>query len=325
MRGRVLFGTNNIFTVQPEHSSETVFCSLKGKKLKGLEGYYNALAAGDWVEWESDGHGQGVITALVPRKTLFWRYNEKGRAKQAIAANMDYVVCVSSADMPPFRPRFIDRLSLEPAALGLPFVIVLNKADMGIDEEISERLEDYSRIGFRVVVTSTETGEGIDELMELVKGKCSVFAGQSGVGKSSILNAFEDGLGLKTGEICEKYSRGRHTTVAAVLLTLQDGMTEVIDTPGFRRFAVRGIPPMDLAACFPEIHSASLDCALGARCSHQDEPDCAVVKAAEDGHIHPDRYESYLRIFYELEDNPAWKERGARGRGRARYMGDDYE
>lgn len=319
--GTILSGANNAFSVLAEDGS-LVRCTLKGKKLKGSEGFYNPLAAGDLVRWEPASPGTGTILSLQPRKSLFWRYNEKGKAIQAIAANMDVLVCVSSAGMPPFRPRFIDRVSLEPASDRLPFIILLNKVDLGIDDDVRERMDDYSKIGFETMEMSVEEGRGVEELRDRIAGRTSAFVGQSGVGKSSILNALEAGLGLKVGEVCEKFERGRHTTVAAVLSILSDGCTRVIDTPGFRRLAVRGIDPVSLSACFPEMRMVSSHCALGARCRHEEEPGCAVIDAVEEGHIHADRYVSYRRILAELVDTRGY----ARKPGRPRhYEEDDYD
>jgi len=320
-RGTVVSGSNNGFDILTEDGS-MVRCQLKGKKLKGAEGFYNPLAAGDIVEWEPASAGTGMIQSLVPRKSLFWRYNEKGKAIQAIAANMDVLICVTSAAMPPFRPRFIDRVSLEPSSDRLPFIIALNKTDLGIDEEVAERMDDYRRIGFETIEMSAGDGQGVEILRERISGKTSAFVGQSGVGKSSILNALEAGLGLKVGEVCEKFERGRHTTVAAILSVLSDGVTRVIDTPGFRRLAVRGIDPVTLGACFPEFRRLAGQCALGARCKHLDEPGCAVASAVEEGTIHEDRYESYARVLAELEDTRGYAKKIGKPR---RYEEDDYE
>ncbi len=320
-RGTVVSGSNNGFDILTEDGS-MVRCQLKGKKLKGAEGFYNPLAAGDIVEWEPASAGTGMIQSLVPRKSLFWRYNEKGKAIQAIAANMDVLICVTSAAMPPFRPRFIDRVSLEPSSDRLPFIIALNKTDLGIDEEVAERMDDYRRIGFETIEMSAGDGQGVEILRERISGKTSAFVGQSGVGKSSILNALEAGLGLKVGEVCEKFERGRHTTVAAILSVLSDGVTRVIDTPGFRRLAVRGIDPVTLGACFPEFRRLAGQCALGARCKHLDEPGCAVTAAVEEGTIHEDRYESYARVLAELEDTRGYAKKIGKPR---RYEEDDYE
>lgn len=313
MTGTVVSSSNNAFMVRSEDGSLTR-CGLKGKKLRGAEGFYNPLAAGDVVEWEPASAGTGTILALEPRRSLFWRYNEKGKAIQAIAANMDVVVCVTSAGLPPFRPRFIDRVSLEPASEGLPFIIALNKTDLGIDDDVAERMDDYRRIGFETIELCAATGLGIETLRARIAGKTSAFVGQSGVGKSSILNALEAGLGLKVGEVCEKYERGRHTTVSSILAFLEDGCTRVIDTPGFRRLAVRGIAPVSLGACFPEIRAAQTGCTLGPRCKHVDEPGCAVIAAVEDGTIHDDRYESYARILAELEDTRSYTRKVGRPR-----------
>lgn len=320
-RGTVVSGSNNGFDILAEDGS-MVRCQLKGKKLKGAEGFYNPLAAGDIVEWEPASAGTGMIQSLVPRKSLFWRYNEKGKAIQAIAANMDVLICVTSAAMPPFRPRFIDRVSLEPSSDRLPFIIALNKTDLGIDEEVAERMDDYRRIGFETIEMSAGDGHGVEKLRERISGRTSAFVGQSGVGKSSILNALEAGLGLKVGEVCEKFERGRHTTVAAILSVLSDGVTRVIDTPGFRRLAVRGIDPVTLSACFPEFRRLAGQCALGARCKHLDEPGCAVAAAVEEGSIHEDRYESYARVLAELEDTRGYAKKVGKPR---RYEEDDYE
>jgi ribosome biogenesis GTPase len=313
-RGRILSTTNNLSRVLCEDGSVLV-CAIKGKRIKSLEGNYNALAAGDRVVVRPTEGGRGLVVALEPRKNSFGRYNEKGRADQAIAANIDRVICVSSPALPPFRPRFIDRLAVMAESASVPLVIVLNKTDLGISPETDERLVDYGSLGYQVLRTSVKTGEGLDSLAGLLKTGTSVLAGQSGVGKSSLLNAIFPGLDQRTQEVSEKYERGKHTTtLAEAVLANADAM--VIDTPGIRRLALRSIDPGALSGLFPEFALYAQDCPFGGNCSHVDEEGCAVREAAEQGQIHEDRYESYLRIREELTRPQTWRKSGSRDPGR---------
>ncbi len=313
MKARVLFSSNNLAMTLCEDGEERL-CSLKGKRIKSLGETYNGLTAGDEVEAEALSEGRGLITALYPRRNSFGRYNEKGRAQQAIAANIDLVVCVSSPELPPFRPRFIDRLAVLAERAGSPFVILMNKTDLGLDVRIEERLGNYEKLGYGIFRCSAARGEGLDAFKSLLDGKTTVLAGQSGVGKSSILNALLPGLGRKTGEVSEKYNRGKHTTTMATMI-VSPGFS-IIDTPGIRRLALRSIPPDELAFCFPEMAPLVGFCPLGSRCSHLNEEDCAVLDALRRSIIHQDRYESYLRIREELSLPAEWKKDGPRNPSR---------
>jgi ribosome biogenesis GTPase / thiamine phosphate phosphatase len=304
MEGLVLGGTNNVFTVLCADGVRRA-CAIKGKRIKDKTGEYNALAAGDLVEVETSDRpgaapGGGMITALKPRRNVFGRYNEKGRARQSIAANVDLVVCVASPSFPPFRPRFVDRVAILAEAAHVPLLIALNKIDLGSDEETEERILRYAELGYGILRCSALSGENVGELLGRLRDRTSVLVGQSGVGKSSLLNAIEPGLGRKTGEVSEKYARGRHTTTMAELFDL-GGSTRIIDTPGVRRLALRGIESGELDAYFPELRSLSPHCEFGLSCSHVDEPGCRIRAAVEAGEVHEDRYESYLRIRRELE------------------------
>lgn len=301
MEGIVLFGANNLFSVLCE-DGEKRLCAIKGKRIKDKTGEYNALAAGDEVALAPSEAGRGMITALKARRNVFGRYNEKGRSKQTIAANVDIVACVCSPSLPPFRPRFVDRVAILAEAARVPLLIALNKADLGSDEDTDERLALYETLGYGVLRCSARSGEGIDRLRERLHGRTSVFVGQSGVGKSSLLNAIEPGLGLRIGELSEKYARGRHTTTMGELVVLGGG-TRIIDTPGVRRLALRGIDPVGLDAYFPELARLSPLCEFGLSCAHIDESGCRITRAVEEGLVHPDRYESYLRVRRELEAN----------------------
>lgn len=330
MNGTVVSSTNNTARVLCDDGA-TRLCSIKGKRIKSLAGTYNGLAVGDSVEVSPTEGGKGMITSLRARRNTFGRYNEKGKAEQAIAANIDRVFCVSSPRLPPFRPRFIDRLAVLAEWARVPFVIVLNKTDLGIPGEVAERLRDYEALGYRVVRTCARSGEGVEELSGLIRDQVGVFAGQSGVGKSSLLNTLFPGIERRTGEVSEKYDRGKHTTTMAemILPAASSGAEDrsspgaspnsgmrIIDTPGIRRLALRSLPIGDLAACFPEMRALLCDCAYGSKCTHTDEEGCVVRQAVEEGTINADRYESYLRIREELDQPIAWKKSGVRDPGR---------
>jgi len=292
--GTILYGANNIFLVRgPEGILQ---CRIKGKVLSGGKGDYNPLAAGDRVRYRPDpgNPGNGVLLEREERRNALARWNRKGRAPQTLAANLDLVVCVASPHSPPFRPRFLDRLLVACDREGIPGLVCLNKIDQGSAPWIDERLEDFRARGVPVLLASAAENRGLDILRDRIRGKRAVFVGQSGVGKTSILNRLLPGVWRKVGRVCEKYNRGSHTTVLAYLEEWEGG--ELIDTPGVREFEPHGIPPDELRFLFQEFAGPSERCAYP-RCTHSHEPSCAVREAAESGEILPDRYESYLRIF----------------------------
>ncbi len=313
MNGIVIATSNNLSRVLCSDGIVRL-CSIKGKRIKTLTASYNSLAVGDEVTLIPQDGERGQVETLQNRRTVFGRYNEKGRAEQAIAANIDMVCCITSPSLPPFRPRFIDRVAVLAELAEVPLHIICNKCDLGLPPDVVERLEGYRNLGYQVHIVSAETQDGIDGLKEALAGRLSVFAGQSGVGKSSLLNALIPGLERKIQSVSVKYERGRHTTTMAEMI-FSDSM-RIIDTPGIRRLALRSLPLETLPACFPEIRALSADCALGARCSHVDEEGCAVRRAAEQAVMHPDRYESYLRIRSELSVPETWKKEGVRDPGR---------
>ncbi len=295
--GRVLFGANNIFKVVAEEG-ERYECRIKGKVLPEPEPSYNPLAPGDLVAFEihDPEEGKGSILRREERANAFMRWNPKREAPQTIAANVDLLVCIASAGIPPFRPRFIDRVMV--AGAGIPILAVLNKIDAGTDEETRGRMEEYRRLGYEVAYCSAATGEGVEELARRVKGQRAAFVGQSGVGKSTMLNAVYPGADLPTGEVSVKYRRGRHITKNASLYMHAEGA--FIDTPGIRQIEPAGVRPEELDELFPELVEYRKECEFQP-CSHRHEPGCAVNEALEKGAIHRDRYESYLRLYDELQ------------------------
>ena len=314
-KGLVLRCSRNNFSVKAE-SGRTLECHIKGKLLKNTGDFYNPLAPGDVVciEADSENSGKGRIVSLEKRCNIFSRFNAKGQAPQLLAANADLVLCLSTPASPPFRPRFLDRVILQADAAGIEPVIVCNKCDLGFeDPDVEERLEDFIRIGLRVFRVSAKTGEGLAELVSCISGKISVLTGQSGVGKSSLINALFPGLNIKTGALNEKYNRGNHVTVMPLMFELalaheaagsvSGSLTRIIDTPGIRLFVPHGIKADDVILHMREFAALAGKCTYGHSCSHRKEPGCKIMEAVHAGHIHEDRYESFLRIYDELSES----------------------
>jgi ribosome biogenesis GTPase len=322
MKGLVICGSWNIFTLKvredPEGElkpGEILECRIKGKVLKGVEAYYNPLAPGDIVELEYDPRhpGKGLILGLEPRRNVFTRLNQKGlgpnrsAASQLLAANVDLALCLTSPASPPFRPRFLDRALIQADAAGIPPLIICNKIDIPWDDpDVDERLEDFRRIGYEVFRVSAKTGEGLDGLRERISGQVSVLTGQSGVGKSSLINALLPRPEIRVGAMNEKYDRGNHTTTMSLMMEIPgpeggDG-TFLIDTPGVRRFVPGGLGPGDVIFHMREFAPLAGTCSFGLSCSHRTEPGCKIMEAVAAGVIHEDRYESFLRLTAELAE-----------------------
>lgn len=308
IQGLVVQGSWNMFIVRPQGETAgagDLECRIKGKVLKDVRGYYNPLAPGDLVAVETDrSHpGRGLILAVEERKNLLTRHNQKGLKPQILAANVDYMLCVASPVSPPWRPRFLDRLLLQADIAGLSPWIICNKWDLaGEHTDLEERLEDFRRLGYPVMKVSARSGEGMDALRALTAGRLSVLAGQSGVGKSSLINALLPGFQLRVGTINEKYDRGNHTTALSVLLEQRGSArgSRLIDTPGIRRLVPDGISAGELILYMREFAPLAGQCGFGMSCSHQGEPGCKVLEAVAAGRILEDRYASFIRIRDEL-------------------------
>ncbi len=320
MKGLITGGCNNSFYVECD-DNVTRFCSIKGKKLELKREYYNPLAPGDYVIVEPDKktETQGQILSLVPRKNEYIRWNVKGRQPQLLAANIDYIICFTTPDEPPFRPRFVDRILAEAEKAGIEPVIVFNKNDLqeASNPEIEKRLLIWEKIGYKIFRISAKTGEGLPEFAAFIEDKLSVLTGQSGVGKSSLINVLDSSCVLKTGSLSEKYGRGTHTTTRGTLIHLKIneallggriGVTaSIIDTPGVRRFVLDDIDADDLALYFREMKPLLGQCNYGMSCTHTHENGCRILEALETGEISQERYESWQRICYELKTG-SWED-----------------
>lgn len=296
--GRVICGINNIFLVGSEGTRERVECRIKGKILRDSTAEYNPLTAGDYVLFERETSDRGMILSRLPRKNSFSRWNIKGRLPQTIGANIDLLVCMGSPDIPPFRPRFMDRVLVAAERESIPSALFINKMDQRVPEGMSERLEDYARLNYRVFYGSVLSKQIDSEFLDYIAGKTVLLFGQSGVGKSTLINRLVPDAVQKTSEVSEKYRRGRHTTTFSLLLDIPSGGS-VIDSPGVRDFFMHDLGPENVSHCFPEMASLAKGCRYRP-CTHIHEPDCAVRDGVAKGEIHPDRYESYCRILEEL-------------------------
>lgn len=250
---------------------------------------------GDWVEFEPIGTGEGVVTEVAPRQNALVR---------PPIANVEQAVLVFSLREPDFSALLTDKFLVHVERAGLNAFLVLTKVDLAdAEEEIDAVRRLYEPAGYPVVATSTVTGRGLDEVAARLKDRVSVFAGQSGVGKSSLLNALIPDLNLPTGAISRKLGRGRHTTRHVELIRLPGGGF-VADTPGFSQLDFFDISSQELASCFPEIRRAAEGCRFRG-CLHVKEPDCAVRAAAESGEIPPSRYRHYLAFLTEIREREA--------------------
>lgn len=304
--GLIIKAQSGFFTVQPDDGGELVVCRIRGR-LKQDRRRSNIAAVGDRVTFTLNADGTGQIESVAERQSALSRTrtgpeqrNLQTEQEQVLVANPDQVIFVFSVRNPGFSPRKLDRFLVVAEMNHLPAIICANKVDLVDPAEAREMFRIYEAIGYPVLHTSTLTGEGVDELRELLRGRISVLAGSSGVGKSSLLNAVQEGLGLRVKEVSDATGKGLHTTRHVELIPL-DGGGYVADTPGIRSLALFDLEPGELDAYYREIAPLVAQCAFS-DCTHTHEPDCAVRAAVDDGRVSYERYDSYLRLREEQQE-----------------------
>lgn len=270
-----------------------VVCQLRGR-LKQGRAVGDIAALGDHVQITNLTDGSGVIEEIEERERAIVRLDPRPRGvyQQVLLANPDQAVFVFACANPDPKLRMLDRFLVVAEKQKVPPIIIANKTDLLSHAE--ELFGLYTQLGYRVIYTSVKEGRGIEELREMLRGKISAFAGPSGVGKSSLLNALQPGLGLAVNEISVAMNKGKHTTVARQLFPLEGG-GYVADTPGWKSLALWDTEPEEMDAYFPELAPLVAQCQFS-DCTHTHEPGCAVLAALEAGRIHRERYESYLRL-----------------------------
>ena len=291
-RGRIEKALSGFYYVNT--GAETLQCRARGKfRREGV-----SPLVGDRVEVRELGGGEGFVEAIEERRNVFSR---------PAAANIDQLVILASAAIPVTEPYLIDRIASIAALKGCDVLLCLNKYDLDPSEEL---YGIYSRSAIPVLRISAETGEGLDALRQAIAGKLNAFTGNSGVGKSSVLNALLPELHLPVGEVSKALGRGRHTTRHVELFPLGGG-TYVIDTPGFSSFDTEEMDlelKEHLPETFPEFAPYVNDCRFTG-CTHTKEKGCRVLQAVKDGDIPASRHRSYLRLFQELKDVQAWQKK----------------
>jgi len=298
----VLWGANNIFSLRCDDGTNLDHVRIKGKVLPDSDDSYNVLAPGDRVLVSGDDTGKYTILERQPRRNAVTRWNRKRQALQTVAANVDHLYVVGSAEYPAYHPGFVDRILVMAELEEVNASVILNKTDLTLSEEAAAHITVLEEIGYTVLraVAHPDHPQGIEDLLKHHPAGTAVFFGESGVGKSSLINLLAPGAMQETGEVSIRYDRGRHTTTLARHISA--GGRVFVDTPGVRHYPLDQYEATEIAAGFREFRSAIVDCRMPS-CTHLHEPDCAVLNAVERGEISPIRYESYVKIIREKQDH----------------------
>ena len=307
MKGLVVKNTGSWYTVQTD-DGQLLDCKVKGNfRLRGIRST-NPVAVGDRVTIQtplpSGGQGGGFITEIEDRRNYIIRKSiNLSKQSHIIAANVDQALLVVTVVRPQTNTTFIDRFLASAEAYRVPVVLLFNKTDLLDADELHYQqmlIHLYETIGYECRAISAETGEGIDALLPMLEDKITLLSGNSGVGKSTIINHLVPGVNLRTAEISDAHQMGQHTTTFSEMIPLGGGW--LIDTPGIKGFGTFDMEPEELTSYFREIFRFSKDCRFS-NCTHTHEPGCAVLQALEDHYIAQSRYQSYLSMLTDKDDS----------------------
>ena len=304
MKGLVIKNTGSWYTVKTD-DGQLIESKIKGNfRLKGIRST-NPVAVGDHVEIITNQEGTAFISAIEDRRNYIIRKSPNlSKQSHILAANVDQALLVVTVNYPQTSTTFIDRFLASAEAYSVPVVLVFNKQDLLSEEELHyEKMMCtlYETVGYKCIEISAETGEGVEQLFPILKDKISLLSGNSGVGKSTLINRLIPHASQRTAEISDAHNTGMHTTTFSEMIELPGG-GYLIDTPGIKGFGTFDIEKEELTSYFKEIFHFSKDCRFS-NCTHTHEPGCAVIKAVEDHFIAASRYQSYLSMLEDKDEN----------------------
>lgn len=304
MHGLIIKNTGSWYTVKTD-DGRIVECKVKGNfRLKGIRST-SPVAVGDYVDIIMNAEGTALISAIDDRKNYIIRKaSNLSKQSQIIAANLDQALLIITIKQPETSTTFIDRFLAGAEAYRVPVVLVFNKTDLLNDDERryqQQMVTLYETIGYPCIEISAETGMGINQLQTLLKQKVTLVSGNSGVGKSTLINAIIPHADQRTAEISNAHGTGMHTTTFSEMIELAEG-GYLIDTPGIKGFGTFDIEPEELTSYFKEIFEFSKDCKFN-NCTHTHEPGCGVIQAVENHYISVSRYQSYLNMLEDKDDS----------------------